>query len=186
MAKRETDDEDTDMVPDGGVVRVPLHLCDAMERKAFFDRKNRRYAELADEARKIRTEARDEYVHNLTNAWRPKGQAPQRDPERKQLSLADAQALRNSSYQAYKARIQDAWKTDPRTANAVESQLERERGRNAQYTESWNEEPDDPATAVTTQAAAASNKGGGVVTEADVEARRRKAHAEFSERLSNA
>jgi len=68
-------DEDDGEVRDGEVVRVPLHMMDAMQRAVALHDFNARdhqphYARLTDEQAKQRSQARDAYVRRLGNAWR--------------------------------------------------------------------------------------------------------------------
>jgi hypothetical protein len=137
-----------------------------------------------------RTEARDAYVERTCEAWRTAG----RDAAQPDMGSRPEELRRRA----------DQGETDPDAAAEIEERLERERGSSdpgADYEQykinlsnawrnptgglkpAWAQSPPNAVAAVTTPAAA--NKEGDV-TPADVEARRRKAHAEFSERLSNA
>jgi hypothetical protein len=90
--------------------------------------------------------ARDQWIERMCDAWR----TPQRDaaapdlgsrPEelmRRHLfgpdddgapERGEAQRERDRAWQRYRDDLQNAWKTKPRAATAVENRLERERGR---------------------------------------------------------
>jgi len=75
-------------------------------------------AETADEARKIRAEARDGYIKRTCNAWKmPQDQEPDdetvepdADVLRRHLEPDDAAKARRAAYEDYKQRIQQAWR----------------------------------------------------------------------------
>jgi hypothetical protein len=134
MRRRDVDDDD-DVVRDGESVRVPLHLCDRVQRAVVFDGDAHRphHAELTDEVRKLRAETRREYLANLQDAWRtPHRDAAEPDSSsppvmRRHLEPDNAQARRDAAWASYRDRLSQAW-CDPRSATAIERQGERWRG----------------------------------------------------------
>jgi hypothetical protein len=144
---RDVNDDDmndvNDVVPPGGVVRVPLYLCDTVQAQFAFDADAHRphYAALTDEVRKLRAETRAEYLANLRDAWRsparcavdndqPDLASRPREVRRHLRAEPDdnVQARRNAAWAAYKDQLSNAWRTDPRAATAIERQGERWRG----------------------------------------------------------
>jgi hypothetical protein len=205
------DDGDGEIVADGQSIRVPLHLCDSLQVAVYRKYETLsdldaaahrpRHAELTDEIGQLRAQTRARYLRDLSSAWRGTNKDAD-DPEAPATAVGkqfdrgrDPAAARAAATTAYDAMVQrncSAWKTagrdqqpdsssrleewqrhqagprpgtsgeklDPNAASAVEERLEIERGR---------EGPVDIAKLAR-----------------DVEARRRKQHAEFSQRLSNA
>jgi hypothetical protein len=144
---RDVNDDDmndvNDVVPPGGVVRVPLYLCDTVQARFAFDADAHRphHAALTDEVRKLRAETRAEYLANLRDAWRsPARRAVDNDqPDltsrpgevRRHLRTEpddNVQARRDAAWAAYKDQLSNAWRTDPRAATAIERQAEQWRG----------------------------------------------------------
>jgi hypothetical protein len=90
-----------DIVEDGESVRVPLYLCDSVQRQ-FVD------------ADQMRQDARQEMIDRATTAWR-ENKAPTfvGASDRRQLSFDAAQTMRNAAYHRMVAKISDAWRTPP-------------------------------------------------------------------------
>jgi hypothetical protein len=139
-------DDDADEIGDGESVRVPLLLCDSVSRRfAFGDAMDsaygRRpgYARLSNEQVAERRRARDEMIERATSAWRNDARRKPPDYDDDAHSTADARAAANRAYDAYCARLKDAWRrpardaakpdlgaeTDPGAAAAIEQQRER-------------------------------------------------------------
>jgi len=151
------DDDDTIfgnyVVPDGGSVRVPLFMCDAVQRAVrvnlsdtidaadAFDVANHQphFATDTTDARRIARDAREQMIRRAENAWRD---APQPDigtsPEqmrayaqgRPDLGPGHLSGARERSYSDYKARLEQAWRgrADPGAATQIERQGEQWRG----------------------------------------------------------
>jgi hypothetical protein len=127
---------DTDIIADGGSVRVPLYLCDSVQR-AVLDAYGRRtgYARLTDAAQvKMRREARDTMIKRAENAWRLDARRKKNrdddddddddynetDPDKigqsalsvrtDARSISDARAAATASYHQMCARLRDAWR----------------------------------------------------------------------------
>jgi hypothetical protein len=143
MRKNDLDDDD-DVVRDGESVTVPIAMMDVQQRRFAVNPTNHKahYAELSGEVRAIRSATRARYLAGLRDAWRRPGRdAAQPDnnsptePMRRHLEPdqpepdadVDDQA-RRKAYENFKTRLSNAYKTDPRAANAIEQQGERWRG----------------------------------------------------------
>jgi hypothetical protein len=123
---RDVDDGD-EMVPDGGSVTVAMQLMDSHRPQLT-----------TDAAAEMRKAARDGWLRTLVDAWkRPAGRAePEPDDRddpgetmrrhlRPDEKPDDAQARRNAAWAAYRDQLSNAWRTDPRTATAIEREGER-------------------------------------------------------------
>jgi hypothetical protein len=106
MRKNDLEDEDDEVIADGGSVRVPVMLCDA------------RFQLGDDEMRKIRAatrDARDEYLVGLQSAWR--SPAPDRGKQSAaSAAVADCDPVRGrtAAYDEMVQRACNAWKTPAR------------------------------------------------------------------------
>ena len=95
------------------------------------------YAREPEAVRDARAAARDAYIERTVNTWRTHRDGPQPDlatsPQELRRHLRsepddDAQAGRDRAWADYCDRVSNAWRTDPRAANAIERQGERWRG----------------------------------------------------------
>jgi hypothetical protein len=147
----EDDEYDEYVVPDGGVVRVPLMLMDSRQRAvashyadSYVDRQlldnyhSPGYRAATDaatrNARAAAIDARDEYVARLTDAWRTKPMRDCAEPDigsppdpaaPEALGTPEAQRRRDAVYAKYRDALQNAWRTNPSAAaNAIERQGE--------------------------------------------------------------
>ena len=106
MMRKKNYDDDDEMVRDGGVVRVPLHLMDARQRAVFdaygrmtadasvrdarrftFDADDHRphYASVPDAVRRARNQTYDSYVRRLQDAWKSPGRDAAPEPDESEL-----------------------------------------------------------------------------------------------------
>jgi hypothetical protein len=147
--RRDLEDEDDDrVVADGEVVRVPLHLMDARQVAVYrhFHPDNHRphfvtsNDAAALDARREAKAAYDEMCKRATEAWRtPVRDAAEPDastelPKRHLGSEPDeddaarAEKIRERTRAEYLDQLQNAWRTNPQAATAIERQGERWRG----------------------------------------------------------
>jgi hypothetical protein len=154
MRKNDFDDDDDEVrdnaeVRPGQSIRVPLHLCDSLQRAVYLgyktdarDHQPHYYGGATDAAlERGRREARDAMIKRATEAWRtPHRDAPEPDNSspaatmRRHLAGPDepddnnAQARRDAVWNDYKTRLASAWKTNPNAATQIERQGEQWRG----------------------------------------------------------
>ena len=133
--------DDDDVVPDGGVVRTPLHLMDSMQRAiAGVNLSDHQpgYRTTADakvrDARREARDARQAWIKQLNDAWRTPGRDAGPEPDAAEALLRrhlrtepddDAQARRDGAYRDYVNQLGTAWqrgRTDPREADRIERQ----------------------------------------------------------------
>src|SRR5262245_47662650 len=113
----EDDETVRDVVPDGGVVRVPLLLTDSAARAHQPHYVTPTDAE-ARAARREATAAYDEMCKRATEAWRTPvsvtpvikdAAEPDAGAERRHLEPAAAQQRRDRAWKDYCARLSTAW-----------------------------------------------------------------------------
>jgi hypothetical protein len=106
--RRDNDEDDDEILEDGQSYRVPIHLMDARQRSvhAQFSATDLR------DLRQLVSDSRREMIDQQSRAW-TMGRHVELPPQRRAMSLADAQAMRREAREAYIARISDAWRTQP-------------------------------------------------------------------------
>jgi len=126
------DNDDDDMVPDGGVVRVLMYLTDNAVFDARLHQAGFRYmgddATVRD-AQKAARASRDQWVRRLQDAWRtPARDAAEPDASERLLRRHlgnerpdekpddDAQARRDRQWAEYCDRVSNAWRSPGGTA----------------------------------------------------------------------
>jgi hypothetical protein len=194
------DDEDIDdMVPEGASIRVPLYLCDSLQKAVvakyghggddLFDEHRPRFLTPSPELLEFRARNRTRYVQDLNSAWKSPAQRAQLargTPGAFDAGVRDA--ARDAYFQMVK-RGESAWRTPHKDAAQPDTgSTPQEWQRHlAGPRPGTNGEKLDPNAASRVQAQQESWQGRDLAELArDVEARRRAAHAEFSQRLSNA
>jgi hypothetical protein len=147
MRNKYLDDDDDRVVADGEVVRVPLHLMDARQVAVYrhFHPDNHRphfvtsNDAAALDARREAKAAYDEMCKRATEAWRAPqhADAPQpgsfSPPEATRRHLRDGpdddvEKIRKRTRSEYLGQLQNAWRTNPQAATAIERQGEQWRG----------------------------------------------------------
>jgi hypothetical protein len=166
--------DDDEEVRDGESTRVRLDLMDAMQRRFGFDAVDldqRRFAAMTPEVASIRQTTRAEYLAGLQDSWRSPAQGanplkagggPKSAPD----ADADPMQARDEMVQ----RMRDGWRTPhDRAAPDLGSPPEvmRAAAREQGQLEHWQGRPNEKLAA-------------------EVEARRRSQHAQFSRDLENA
>jgi hypothetical protein len=147
-------DDDDHIIPDGGTVRVRMHMMDALQRSVAvgFGTFNARdhqpgYRTALDagmpphvrDARARADAAYDAMCARLTNAWHTLGRDADPDSDgaaarlRQHLGADEVEAKRRAARQTYVDQLTNAWRTptghgDPGRAAAIERQGERWRG----------------------------------------------------------
>jgi hypothetical protein len=134
MPKRKYFDDGDEVVRDGKSVRVKMVVMDGwaadLRRRnpgvGAFDADNHRphFARLSDAEIAMRRQARDAWIEQQRNAWRMPSRVAAAAPVttyRRLLSMRDAQAARDASYDAYGTRLGNSWRTLPaRVRDAAE------------------------------------------------------------------
>jgi hypothetical protein len=143
--RRDLEDEDDDrVVADGEVVRVPLHLMDARQVAVYrhFHPDNHRphfvtsNDAAALDARREAKAAYDEMCKRATEAWRAPLRTDAGQPDlgsrlqevRARNEPDDVEKLRERTRAQYLDTLQNAWRTNPQAATAIERQGEQWRG----------------------------------------------------------
>jgi hypothetical protein len=127
MKKRDAyvDDDDDEIVPDGGSVRVPMRMMDSARRLADH-RPGFRVGDATD--RKAVRDARTEMIRRAENAWRDarrkrdeEGEDDEDEDETDDArarrwdarAISDARAAATAAYVARTHRMTDAWRLRP-------------------------------------------------------------------------
>jgi hypothetical protein len=125
FAMHDLDDEDDYEVRDGEAVRVPMYLCDSLQRAIagvdLLADHQPGFRLTSDEERAVVNDARQEMIDRATSAWRTKRRRRRDDDEddddeldrRRRRRSDDASSIadaRRAAYETYCVKLRDAWK----------------------------------------------------------------------------